>query len=108
MAVVEEYCKDIIILNKGKTIVKGNLSDIKKSYGKSNLLLQSYDDLSQIIPMDAEIIEKKVNSYEIKLKNEEVAQDILKQAVEKGIKLEKFEIKEPSLHQIFIDKVGEA
>lgn len=107
MAVVEEYCRDIVILKKGKTVVKGNLSEIKKSYGKSNLLLESYDDLSSIIPSDAELIEKKVNSYEIKIKNEEMAQDILKQIVEKGIKLDKFEIKEPSLHQIFIDKVGE-
>ena len=108
MSVVEEYCRDIVILNKGKTIVKGNLSEIKKSYGKNNLLLQSYEDLSSVIPADAEIIEKKVNSYEIKLKSENSAQDILKQVVEKGIKLDKFEIKEPSLNEIFIDKVGEA
>lgn len=107
MAVVEEYCTDIVILKKGKTVVKGNLSEIKKSYGKSNLLLESYEDLSSIIPEDAELIEKKVNSYEIKIKNEEMAQDILKQIVVNGIKLDKFEIKEPSLHQIFIDKVGE-
>ncbi len=108
MGVVEEYCRDILILKNGKTVVKGNLSEIKKSYGKSNLLLESYDDLSSIIPDDVELIEKKVNSYEIKIKNEEMAQDILKQIVAKGIKLNKFEIKEPSLHQIFIDKVGEA
>lgn len=108
MAVVEEYCTDIVILKKGKTVVKGNLAEIKKSYGKSNLLIESYEDLSSVIPKDAEIIEKKVNSYEIKIKNEEMAQDILKKIVENGIKLDKFEIKEPSLHQIFIDKVGEA
>ncbi len=108
MSVVEEYCRDIIILNKGKTIVKGNLSEIKKSYGKNNLLLQSYEDLNSIIPQDAEIIDKKVNSYEIKIKNEEMAQEILKQIVAKNIKIDKFEIKEPSLHEIFIDKVGEA
>lgn len=108
MAVVEEYCRDIVILKKGKTVVKGNLAEIKKSYGKSNLLIESYEDLSPAIPSDAEIIEKKVNSYEIKIKNEEMAQTILKSIVEKGIKLDKFEIKEPSLHQIFIDKVGEA
>ena len=107
MPVVEEYCRDIVILKKGETVVKGNLAEIKKSYGKSNLLLESYEDLSSIIPEDAELIEKKVNSYEIKIKNEEMAQDILKQIVAKGIKLDKFEIKEPSLHQIFIDKVGE-
>lgn len=108
MSVVEEYCRDIVILKKGKTVVKGNLSEIKKSYGKNNLLIESYEDLTSVIPKDAEIIEKKVNSYEIKIKNEQMAQDILKKIVEKGIKIDKFEIKEPSLHQIFIDKVGEA
>ncbi len=108
MSVVEEYCRDIVILKKGKTVVKGNLSEIKKSYGKSNLLIESYEDLSSVIPSNAEIIEKKVNSYEIKIKDEQMAQDILKSIVEKGIKIDKFEIKEPSLHQIFIDKVGEA
>lgn len=108
MSVVEEYCRDIVILKKGKTVVKGNLSEIKKSYGKSNLLIESYEDLSSVIPSNAEIIEKKVNSYEIKIKEEQMAQDILKSIVEKGIKIDKFEIKEPSLHQIFIDKVGEA
>ncbi len=108
MSVVEEYCRDIVILNKGKTIVKGNLADIKKSYGKSNLLIESYEDISSVIPTDAKIIDKKVNSYEIKLKDEEMAQNILRQIVDKNIKIEKFEIKEPSLHEIFIDKVGES
>ncbi len=107
MSVVEEYCRDIIILNRGKTILKGNLSDIKRSYGKNNLLIESYEDLSTIIPSDAEIIDKKVNSYEIKLRNEEMSQDILRKIVESNIKISKFEIKEPSLHQIFINEVGE-
>lgn len=106
MSVVEEYCKDIVILNKGKTVVKGNLADIKKSYGKNNLLLKSYDDLDSIIPGDAQIIEKQVNSYEIKIKDENQANEILKSALDKKINLEKFEIKEPSLHEIFIEKVG--
>ena len=106
MSVVEEYCKDIVILNKGKTVVKGNLADIKKSYGKNNLLLKSYDDLNAIIPSDATIIEKQVNSYEIKIKDESQANEILKSALDKNINLEKFEIKEPSLHEIFIEKVG--
>lgn len=108
MAVVEEYCRDIVILNKGKTVVKGNLADIKRSYGKSNLLIESYENINLVIPADAKIIDKKVNSYEIKIKDEEMAQDILKQIVEKNIKIDKFEIKEPSLHEIFIDKVGES
>ena len=31
MAVVEEYCQDIVMLKQGKTVLQGNLNEIKKS-----------------------------------------------------------------------------
>lgn len=108
MSVVEEYCRDILILNKGKTVVKGNLADIKKSYGKTNLLVKTYDDISKILPKGIEIIDKNVNSYEFKITNQDMPKEFLKTLVENNINIDKFEVKEPSLHEIFIDKVGEA
>lgn len=108
MPVVEEYCRDILILNKGKTVVKGNLADIKKSYGKTNLLVKTYDDISKILPKGIEIIDKNVNSYEFKITNQDMPKEFLKTLVENNINIDKFEVKEPSLHEIFIDKVGEA
>lgn len=108
MSVVEEYCRDILILNKGKTVVKGNLADIKKSYGKTNLLVKTYDDISKILPKGIEIIDKNVNSYEFKITNQDMPKEFLKALVENNINIDKFEVKEPSLHEIFIDKVGEA
>lgn len=108
MSVVEEYCRDILILNKGKTVVKGKLADIKKSYGKTNLLVKTYDDISKILPKGIEIIDKNVNSYEFKITNQDMPKEFLKTLVENNINIDKFEVKEPSLHEIFIDKVGEA
>lgn len=36
MTSIEEFCTDILILNRGKTILKGNLKSIKNSYQQIN------------------------------------------------------------------------
>ena len=47
------------------------------------------------------------NDYVIKITDEEIAHKLLNKVVEEGIKVEKFEIKKPTLNDIFIEKVGE-
>lgn len=41
MATVEEYCENLLILNRGKTILKGNLREIKSGYGASRLAVNT-------------------------------------------------------------------
>ena len=53
MATVEEFCTDITILNRSKTILQGNLNEIKKGYGRVHLLLKTEQDAEEI--MDREI-----------------------------------------------------
>ncbi|MDR0978733.1 MAG: ATP-binding cassette domain-containing protein [Lachnospiraceae bacterium] len=106
MPVVEEYCRDILLLNKGKTLLQGNLEQIKNNYGSKNILIETADDISKIIAKE-KIIEQKVNSYEIAVSSEEMPKQFLKTLVDNNVNVKKFEIKTPSLHQIFIDKVGE-
>ncbi len=107
MAVVEEYCQDIIMLKHGKTVLQGNLNEIKKSYGRNNLLIETYQEIENYIPNNFKIIDKKANGYEFKIQKEEDAQKLLEKLVENKIIIQKFELKEPSLQEIFIDKVGE-
>ena len=47
------------------------------------------------------------NNYEIKIENEEIAHTLLKNLVNKNIEIDKFELKKPTLNDIFIEKVGE-
>ena len=49
MATVEEFCTDIIILNRSKTVLQGHLNDIKKSYGRINLSLKTEVDVKELI-----------------------------------------------------------
>ncbi|MCI8587460.1 MAG: ATP-binding cassette domain-containing protein [Clostridia bacterium] len=107
MSVVEEYCRDIVMLKAGKTVLQGNLNEIKKSYGRNNLSIETYQEIENLIPNNMKIIDKKANGYELKVEKEEDAQKLLEKLVENKIVLQKFELKEPSLQEIFIEKVGE-
>ena len=107
MAVVEEYCRDIIMLKQGKTVLQGNLNKIKKSYGRNNLLIETYQNIESYIPENFKIIDRKANGYELKIEKEEDAQKLLETLVTNKIEIQRFELKEPSLQEIFIEKVGE-
>lgn len=104
MNVVEEYCEDILLIDNGKNILSGNLLEIKKSFGENLVYVQTAQDISALIPEDAQIINKTVNSYELKLSFD--PNIFLKTLVNNNISIEHFEIKNPSLHEIFIRKVG--
>ena len=107
MSVVEEYCQDIVMLKQGKTVLQGNLNQIKKSYGRNNLLIETYENIEKYIPNSFKLIDKKANGYEYKIEKEEDAQSLLETLIANKIIIQKFELKEPSLQEIFIEKVGE-
>ena len=108
MSVVEEFCSDILILNKGKTVLQGNLAEIKDSYKANKLHIIAKENIEKYIKeLNLSIYLSKENEYEININEEEEAYKILDLLVENKVKVEKFEIKKPSLHDIFIEKVGE-
>ena len=108
MASIEEFCSNVVIINKGKTVLKGNLKEIKDSYPATKLIINVKQDIKPDITEQGMKVEKELdNNYEIKIKNEEQAHKLLKTLVEKNILVEKFELQRPSLNDIFIEKVGE-
>ncbi len=108
MATIEEFCKDIVILNKGKTILQGNLKEIKNSYPANRVEINVNEDINKYIKKFKLDIENVVdNNYVIKINDEEVAHKLLNSLISDNIKINKFEIKKPTLNDIFIEKVGE-
>ncbi len=108
MPTVEEFCTDITILDKSKTVLEGNLNDIKKSYGRINLFLKTEGDASDIIKSSgAAITFQKENEYRIKLTSNGQDKAILQGIMASGIPIITFDLREPSLHEIFVEKVGE-
>lgn len=107
MSTIEEFCSDITILNRGKTVLTGNLNEIKKSYGRVNLLLKADADISGYIEeMGLKVVEKTPQETRVKLDNEEQAKALLNKLVADNVPLVRFELTEPSLHEIFVEKVG--
>lgn len=107
MTSIEEFCSDVVIINKGKTVLKGNLKEIKNSYPAKRLEINVNENITSYINEAGMHIEKNIdNNYEITIENEEQAHALIKKLIEQGIKLDKFELKKPSLNDIFIEKVG--
>ena len=107
MASIEEFCTDILILNKGKTVLKGNLKEIKEGYKANRLELSTDKNIDEYIKeFNMEIEFSKNNEYSIKIDSEEKAHQLLEKLVTDHIEVDKFEIKKPTLNDIFIEKVG--
>ena len=107
MASIEEFCTDILILNKGKTVLQGNLKEIKDTYKANRLEIVTNKKIDEFIKefnMDIEFT--KNNEYSIKIDSEERAHELLERLVDNKVLINKFEIKKPSLNDIFIEKVG--
>ena len=107
MSTIEEFCTELIILNKGKTVMQGNLNEIKNSYKANKIEVETLQNIEEIIKQaDLEISFAKENSYEIKVNSEEQGYKLYNMLAQSNIKVNRFEIKKPSLHDIFIEKVG--
>ena len=108
MASIEEFCTDILILNKGKTVLKGNLKEIKDTYPANRLEMITNENIDAYIKeLNMDIEFSKNNEYSIKINSEEKAHQLLEKVIANRVLVEKFEIKKPTLNDIFIEKVGE-
>ncbi|MCX6565913.1 MAG: ATP-binding cassette domain-containing protein [Candidatus Aminicenantes bacterium] len=106
MEQVEMICDDICLINKGEAVLRGRLQDIKKEYGKNTVVLE-YEGSIDFLKGNPDI--EKIDDYgraaEIRLKEKADPQEILK-ILAGRVRVAKFEIQEPSLNAIFIEKVG--
>ncbi|MCH5207063.1 MAG: ATP-binding cassette domain-containing protein [Oscillospiraceae bacterium] len=109
MTTIEEFCRDIVILNKGKTVLKGNLNEIKKSYGRVKLTVKAEGDISALAgECGLAVTEETPNGSSYNVQSEQQAHDLLNKIMESKIPLIRYELREPTLNELFIEKVGEA
>ncbi len=105
---VELFCKKLAIMVKGKTVISGYLSDIKKQYRKKNILVKGDIDIKEIEKISGVVsVITKGDSYEIKIESSDIVKDVFDK-ISKCKNITKFVVEEPSLNEIFISKVGES
>jgi ABC-2 type transport system ATP-binding protein len=108
MEQVEMMCDTICLINQGRSVLDGDLRAIKHSYGKNTLRIEYSGDESFL---DQPALIANVNRFgavvEAKLRPGADPQEILKAALERGVRISRFELVEPPLNDIFIEKVSE-
>ena len=88
MTSIEEFCKDIVIINKGKTVLKGNLQEIKNSYKANRLEIDTEKDISkEIEKQNMKLIKQVDRNYEIEIKDEDDAYTLMKNLVNNNYKI---------------------
>jgi ABC-2 type transport system ATP-binding protein len=108
MEQVEMMCDAICLINKGRSVLEGDLRAIKQSYGKNTLRIEfSGDDDFLNRPELLAKVDRYGPVVEARLRPGADPQEILQAAVARGVRISRFELVEPPLNEIFIEKVSE-
>lgn len=109
MSTAEKLCHDIILINKSRKVLGGSLREIKASYGE-NLIAFRGSNAGSILndPTFVSRIVDHADEQELHLAEGVDPQSLIKKMVESGVIISKFEKTEPSLNDIFIEKVTDA
>lgn len=105
---VELFCKKLVILVNGRSVLSGNIKDIKEKYMKKNIIVKGEIDLDKLKKINGveEVIEKS-DEYEIKISSKDMIEGVFNY-ISKCKNITKFVVEEPSLNEIFVSKVGES
>jgi len=105
---VELFCEKLVVLVKGKSVINGYLSDIKKEYKKKNIVVVGDIDCDKVRKENGvkDIIKNK-NEYIISIEDDSYVKSLFK-CISKFDNIVKFSVEDPSLNEIFISIVGDS
>lgn len=109
MEIAERLCDDVCMINHAQKVLDGRLRDIRRSFSRNAVALQ-VEGADGVLedPQLVANVRQNGDDTEVLLAPGASAQSLLKRLVENGAVVNKFELVEPSLHDIFIEKVREA
>src|SRR6266487_324915 len=107
----EELCQDIMIINKGQSVVQGSVREVKRQYGRNvaRLKLDNDPEAPWLDTLDGVQVTKHREDYiEMHIQANLNPNVIVEAALQHGGIISHFELTEPSVTDIFIEKVGAA
>ena len=102
---VEELCDRVFMINRGKSVLYGDLAKIKAGYRKNAVYLEYEGDLGTLA--GATVNAEGHGTAELTLQPGTSAQEVLAQLVGQGVTVNRYQVSTPPLHDIFLDVVGE-
>ncbi|MFK4341943.1 MULTISPECIES: ABC transporter ATP-binding protein [unclassified Paenibacillus] len=105
---VEELCRHITILHRSNTVVQGNVQEIKGRYPREKVRLITTGEVNGLEQLPGvRRVERMDRGWMLHIEQPDAAKLILQTALEQT-DVEHFEIKEPTLNEIFIREVGDS
>lgn len=106
METAEKLCDDICLINRSKKILNGSLREVKRSFGRNSVALrmEGGDGVLNDPQLVAKVMQHS-DELEALLAQGARAPELLQRLVASGALITKFELIEPSLNDIFIEKV---
>jgi ABC-2 type transport system ATP-binding protein len=108
---VEELCQDVVIINKGQTIVQGSVREVKRQHGRNVARLKLDNDAEarwlEELP-GVQVTRRRQDYIEMQIRANLNPNLIVEEALRRGGVISRFELTEPSLTDIFIEHVSEA
>jgi ABC-2 type transport system ATP-binding protein len=103
---VEELCDRILMINNGRSVLYGNLTEIKSSYRSNSVILDFDGELGEVPGVTG----KRTNKgyVELVLDGNTTPQQVLERLVSTGIVINRFEVATPPLNEIFLKVVGKS
>ncbi|HEX8722493.1 MAG TPA: ATP-binding cassette domain-containing protein [Pyrinomonadaceae bacterium] len=109
MEVAEALCDDICLVNRSRVVLGGSLREVKSGFGRNSVALRC--EGGDGVLADAALVASVVrhnDHVEALLAPGADAQELLRRLLSAGARVSRFELVEPSLNDIFIEKVGGA
>jgi len=101
---VEQLADRLVLINQGKVVLYGGLQDIQRSYSGQDVEVHALNPIPTVLP-GVTRVDKDNSGYKLHLDNSTTPQALLKNLVDSGVQLDKFEIAVPTLDEIFIQVV---
>ncbi len=107
METIEEFCEDLVLLHHGRVVMDGNLNEIKRQRGRENLTVKADRPIGDIAARcGLTLVEETPNGSSFKVKSEADANAMLSEMISQNIGVIKFDLREPTLHELFVEKCG--
>ena len=110
MEQVEQLCDDICMISDGRIVANGSVRDIKSSFGRDTVRLDFSGSGTFISSLEADglirVVSQTTNTAELRLINGTASRKVLDEALGSVSDLYRFEVVEPSLHEIFVSVIN--
>jgi ABC-2 type transport system ATP-binding protein len=107
MEQVEEMCDHIVLINKGKNVLYGEVQAIKNQYKQNIFRVETQGEVPTGLPEHYTVVKTEKNALTFKLDDEGQSNDLIQLYIQKGARITRFEEILPTFNEIFIQRVAE-